>query len=140
MIGHIINRLRESVCNRRHAQRRKAQCDARLLFNVSVLDAKSSADATHLIPMEGHTRDISETGLSLIVNSLRIGDTYLTDEGCTLRIVLLDLPTGQIEIHATPVRYEQLDEPERGHLIGVQIKQMSDSDRTRLAQYLRTLP
>jgi hypothetical protein len=139
MIRSIINRWRESVANRRRAPRRKAKRDARLLFSLSLLDPESAAGAEHLIPLEGYTRDISETGLSLIVPTLRISDTYLTDVSCKLRIVLVDLPTGKIEIYAKPVRYEQLDEPEKGHLIGVEITQLSVGDRARLLQYLSTL-
>ena len=92
-----------------------------------------------MIPIEGYTRDISETSMTLVVPSLRIGDSHITDESCTLRIVLLDLPTGRIEINATPVRYEQLNEPETGHLMGVRITPISEIDRSRLVEYLRSL-
>ena len=92
-----------------------------------------------MIPVAGFTRDISETGLALIVPSLRTGDRYLVDEGCKLRVVLVDLPNGEVEIFATPVRYIELPEPDGGYLIGVQITEMTDSDRARLVQYLKTL-
>ena len=134
-IRSLITNVREFVADRRQFPRRKAQRQARLLFNVSLL----GADGTRLVPVEGHTRDISENGLALVVPTLRLGDNFLTDEGCTLRIVLLDIPSGQVEIHAMPVRYEQLDGPSGGHLIGVQIKHMSDSDRYRFLRYLSTL-
>ena len=47
----------------------------------------------------------------------------LCDGECQLRIVLSELPTGPVEIYATPVRYAQLKKfgPETGHLIGAQI-------------------
>lgn len=138
LLRQKITRLREVVADRRQSVRRQAQRQARLVFNVSVVSPETSESRTHSIPLEGFTRDISETGLALIVPSLRVGDRYLVDEGCTLRVVLLDLPTGQIEIYATPVRYEQLHEPEIGHLIGVQITSMGESDRDRLLQFLKT--
>ena len=140
MTRSIINRLRDFVGNRRDSQRRAAQRTARLVFSVSVLDAKTPSAATRVIPIEGYTRDISETGLALIVPSLIIGGNHLTDESCTLRIVLLDLPTGRIEIHAAPVRYEQLAGSETAYLIGARITHISESDRSRLVQYLRSLP
>lgn len=138
-LRHRITRLREIVADRRQAARFKAQRKARLLFNVSVVSDETGESRTQTIPLVGFTRDISETGLALVVPSLRIGDRYLVDEGCTLRVVLLDLPTGEAEVYATPVRYEELQEPEIGHLIGVQITGMDDEDRSRLLQYLKTL-
>ena len=92
-----------------------------------------------MIPLEGFTRDISESGLGLIVPSIRVGDRYLIDKDCKLRVVLLDLPTGEIEIYATPVRYQPLQESEEGHLIGVEIVSISEGDRGRLTDYLKTL-
>jgi hypothetical protein len=134
-----MTRLREVVADRRQAARLKSQRQARLLFNISIISTESGETRTQTIPVAGFTRDISETGLALIVPSLRTGDRYLVDEGCKLRVVLVDLPNGEVEIFATPVRYIQLPEPETGYLIGVQITEMNDDDRSRLLQYLKTL-
>lgn len=134
-----ITRLREIVADRRQAARLKAQRQARLLFNVSIVNAETGESRSQTIPVAGFTRDISETGLALIVPSLRAGDRYLVDEGCKLRVVLVDLPNGEVEIFATPVRYTELPRPETGYLIGVHITEMNDSDRARLLQYIKTL-
>jgi len=91
---------------------------------------------TRVMPVEGYTRDVSDGGLALVVPSLRVGEAFLTDSSCKLRIVLLDLPAGEIEIEAMPVRYEELADGD-GHLIGVKITRISDGDRSRLVQYLR---
>jgi hypothetical protein len=134
-VRHTLTRLRNFVADRRECPRRKAQRKARLLFNVSLVGKGGSS----LVPLEGHTRDISESGLALVVPSLRLSDNLLLDKDCTLRIVLLDVPSGQVEIHAEPVRYEQLEGPEGGYLIGVRITRMRDGDRCRFLQYLSTL-
>jgi hypothetical protein len=134
-----FTRLREFVADRRQKARYKSQRQARLLFNISVVNTESGESRIQTIPLVGFTRDISETGLALIVPSLRVGDRYLVDEGCTLRVVLLDLPAGEVEVYATPVRYEPLKEPEIGHLLGVQITEMSETDRERLLHYIKTL-
>ena len=136
-IRHRLTRLREIVADRRQTPRRKAQRQARLLFNVSVVSDATGESRIRTIPLIGFTRDISENGLGLVVPSLRVGDRYLVDEGCTLRVVLLDLPTGEVEIFATPKRYQELKEPETGHLIGVEITEMNESDRDRLLQFLK---
>jgi c-di-GMP-binding flagellar brake protein YcgR len=104
-----------------------------------VLSDETGENRTQTVPLVGFTRDISETGLALVVPSLRVGDRYLVDEGCTLRVVLVDLPTGEVEIFCTPRRYEELQGTETGHLIGVEITEMTETDRSRLIQYLKTL-
>ncbi len=93
------------------------------------------------MPHEGYTRDLSEDGLAIIVSSLSIGDRYLTDADCTLRVVILELSTGPVEIEAIPVRYEQFsgDGAETGHLIGLRITKMNDADRARYIAFLHTL-
>ena len=139
LISPVLNRLRQFVGDRRQSARRRALRRARLLFSVSIVSGATGVDKEQMIRLEGFTRDLSETGLALIVPSLRVGDRYLIDEDCTLHVVLLDLPTGQVEIYANPVRYERLAEPETGHLIGVQITQITDSDRARLVEFLQTL-
>ena len=133
----VPNRLRPYVGERRESIRHRAQWQARLLFSVPIGGAESSR--AHALSLKGFTHDLSESGLALVVPSLRSGDRYLVDEGRALRVVLLDPPTGDLDIFATPVRYKQLHEPEVGHLIGVRITSMSEGGRARLIQYLRTL-
>ena len=132
----MLKRLRHYIGDRRKAARYSAQRKARLVFSITALDDDAR---TRAMPVEGFTRDISETGLALVVPSIRVGNTYLTNAECKLRIVLLNLPTGEVEIEATPVRYEDLGEG-RGHLIGARITRISDDNRARLIQYLSTLP
>jgi hypothetical protein len=134
-IASLLGRVRAAAADRRRHPRRKAQRAARLMFNVSV----AGAGAERTVPIRGHTLDLSEEGLALVVDSLRVGDNLLTDPGCTLRIVLLDIPSGQVAVQATAVRYEQLDAPSGQHLIGVRITHMDDSDRYRFVSYLHTL-
>ena len=126
--------LRRFFGNCRQAPRHQA----RMLFSVSLLEVETTADsAQRHQPLEGYTRDISETGLGLIMPSSQISDRLLTDEGGMLRIILLNLPTGMVEIDATAVRSERLQEPEEGHLIGVHITRMNEPDRARLVGYLQ---
>jgi PilZ domain len=90
--------------------------------------------------VEGQTRDISSSGLALIVPVIRINDHYLAGEGRSL-LLRLELPLGPLEIQATPMRYERLDETgaEKGYLIGVSITAMSDDDRLRYDEYIVSL-
>jgi hypothetical protein len=105
------------------------------MFSVSVV----GSEGQRMVPVQGHTLDVSEKGLALVVDSLRVGENLLTDPGCTLRIVLLDIPSGQVAVHAMPVRYERLEGPIERHLIGVEITHMNESDRYRFVNYLNSL-
>ena len=136
LLRSIITRLRGVMGDRRRARRYQA----RLTASVSLLDVKLVAESViprRLPQVEGYTRDVSETGLALILPTIRIGEYYLTGEGRRL-LVTLDLPTGPLALHVIPARYEKLDEDktETGYLIGVRITEMSDADRARFNAYL----
>lgn len=142
LIRSIASRLREMVGNRRRAPRYAAHLEVGLALSVSVSNTKSRArDADQPLKLAGYTRDISSTGLALIVPAIRIGGQYITGENRTLDIII-KLPSGStIKITATPVRYSPLEADGRdtGYLIGAQIVHMSDEDRTRFEAYLQTL-
>ncbi|HVF55373.1 MAG TPA: PilZ domain-containing protein [Pyrinomonadaceae bacterium] len=129
----IANRLREVVGNRRYAPRYRV----RLAAAVSLLDARARA---HPASLEGHTHDISDAGVALILPAIRVGDRYLTGEGQMLR-VMLKLPEAAIQLHGVGVRYERLekDGENKGYLIGVHIEAMSDTDRAFFDEFLKTL-
>lgn len=126
---------------RRSAPRCEAHLEARLLFSLS-LQGTEGHDSATVLPslLEGYTRNLSETGLALVVPSLHFGGRYLNVVGSTLH-VMLELPTGTVRIRATPVRCERLGEKEgeTGYLVGVRITEMNDSEWVRLVQYVRRL-
>jgi hypothetical protein len=125
--------------------RSTAQLDARLLFQLSAHAANDTNNIAIHAPrrtlrLVGRTRNISETGLAFIVPTLRIGDDFARVIGSPLLITLY-LPSGHVQIRATPVRYEQLStsSSERGYLIGVRINEMADNEWVRMVEYVRTL-
>jgi len=111
----------------------------RLVFKVSIHHSTGQANGRRPVPaLEGYTRDISATGLALIVPAIRIGEHYLTGEDRRLRVAL-DLPSGPIELIVAPARYEPLnDENEQGFLIGVRITEISSQDRERYMSSLKS--
>jgi c-di-GMP-binding flagellar brake protein YcgR len=133
----IANHLRDWVGNRRRAPRYKTH----VLCSISLLGVKAStANASRKSSLEGHTCDISATGVGLIVPAIRINERYLYAEGTTL-VVGLHLPDAKIEVHAVAARYERLDEDakEKGYLVGAVFTEMSDAARGILNAYLKTL-
>ena len=132
LMRSIVARLHKFIGDRRRAPRHRL----RVPFNLSLAGLKPNINGAQRSPViEGYTRDVSATGLALILPAIRIGEHYLMGEGRTLRITL-EFPTGPLQLDAVPVRYERLDEneTEKGYLVGVQITEMTDPDRARFNQ------
>jgi hypothetical protein len=135
--------LREYVTERRSMRRRSARYAARIPFDVSVVDPKRGvvAGGKPAASLAGRTRDLGEGDLNLVVPSIRIGGDYITLKENKLSITL-ELPSGAVNVIATPARFEQLDGENagEGYIVGVRIEEMSDDDRERYLAHLRTLP
>ena len=131
----LVARLHRYIGDRRRSPRHRM----RLPFTLSLPDVTPNLNgARRRSPvLEGYTRDVSATGLALILPAIRIGEHYLIGEGRNLHL-MLEFPAGPIQMDVTPVRYERLDEEmEKGYLVGVHIAEMSDDDRARLNQGMR---
>ncbi len=133
----IASQLRRFFGNRRRARRASAQ----LTFTVGLDSTRASSNGSRKLPsLDGHTLDISSTGMALVVPAIRIGEHYLTGDDRRLR-VKLELPDGPVEMWMVPVRYESLeeDEIESGYVIGERITQMSEVHRARFEEYIAQL-
>jgi hypothetical protein len=128
----IVSHLRRFIGNRRHCKRVRA----RLSFTLSLSDPRVSGNGSRRLPaLNGHTLDVSSTGLALIVPAIRIGEHYLAGSDHRL-YVKLELPSGPIEMKVVTVRYESLED-ESGYLIGARIVEMSDADRKSFEKYVQ---
>jgi PilZ domain len=134
LLRSIAARLRAYVGNRRNAPRFRV----RLPCAVRLEGRRPVASPRAAVTVEAFTRDLSQTGLALVVPSVRVGERYLTESPLRLR---LEHPTGPLEIVVAPVRYEQLEpeDEDEGFLIGVRITSISDADRARYDEYLDQL-
>ena len=133
----FVSRLRQYMGDRRHSQRR----NVRLQFRLSLASpARNLNGSRRISSVEGHTMDIAETGLALIVPAITLGEHHLVGENRSLQ-VKLELPEGPVEMQVAPVRYERLDEhkTETGFLVAVRIMSMADEDRASFLEYLATL-
>ena len=127
----IVSRLRRFVGNRRHSRRVRAQ----LSFTLSLSDPRLSTNGHRRLPsLNGHTLDVSATGLALIVPAIRIGEHYLAGDERKVHI-RLELPSGPVEMRVETVRYESLEDGS-GYLIGARILEMSASDRASFDKYV----
>jgi hypothetical protein len=108
---------------------------------LSLADLRVNSNGARRLPkLDGHTLDISHTGLALIVPAIRIGEHYLAGADRKLH-VKLDLPSGPVEMKVATVRYESLEDSreETGYLIGARILEMSDTDRATFEKYVATV-
>jgi len=123
--------------DRRQSPRLSAKLQARLDFSVLLREADvTESGVQHLRACAGHTVNISEHGLALVLHAQNIDEQYLLGGEASMAIEL-DLPNGlAIEIQATPVRYEKLAE---GYLIGARISEMRERDRELYEGYLEEI-
>lgn len=133
----FVSRLRRFFRNRRRARRARVE----LKFTLQVGDPRTSSNGARRLPsLDGHTLDISTTGLALAVPAIRIGQYYLAGTDRRLN-VKLDLPRGPVEMQLLPVRYESLIENDlkNGYVIGARIVEMDKKDRAEFDEYVAGL-
>jgi hypothetical protein len=136
----LIRSLETGLRNFVRSLRQSPRYSPRLPFKLSMLDQESGGSVRQALKLSGYTRNISETGMALLVPAVRSGDYHLAARNRKLLIVL-ELPNGTIRLQAAPIRYEPLsrNNADRGYLIGVRIISMTDDDRLRFLKYLHRL-
>ncbi len=133
----VVSRLRRFVGDRRRSPRQAV----RLPFMISISGGAKNLNGTkRSSSIGGHTLDLSDSGLALIVPSIRLGEHHLVGENRSFS-VRLELPRGPVEMQVAPVRYEALDQDasESGFLIGVRIISIADKDRAKFGDYVSEL-
>lgn len=134
----LVSQLRRFVGDRRRARRKSA----RLPFVLSLAGLPGKLNGSRPGPVvKGHTLDVSENGVALVVPAILLGEHHLIGENRKLN-VRLELPAGIVEMKVAPIRYESLDEhkTETGYLIGAKIVEMNESDRIVFIDYVSALP
>ncbi len=133
----LVSHLRRYIANRRRTKRARARLD----FTLSFDDPHTSSNGWRRLPsLNGHTLDLSTSGVGLVVPAIRIGEHYLVSGERRLHLKL-NLPSGAVELNVVPVRYESLEEDpdESGYLIGARISDVNELDRSKFNEYVREL-
>jgi hypothetical protein len=141
-IRSVTTRLRRYFSDRRKGLRRGSRYEARLPLIITPLgSAKYAGKRLPNAPsLVGHTRDLSETSLTLLLPAVRVGNVYLTDgENCLE--VRLELPGAPVSILTNCVRFEQLPRKDAGcrYLLAVRIVELQDDARAQYISYLKTV-
>lgn len=143
-VRSLIGLLRGYVSDRRHANLLRVALPVSVSLQATRAKVTKAADgAARSAPhIEGVTRDISLSGLALVLPAVRIENRYLTDSEAQLKIVLTLEAGGAVEMRAQTVRYESLGDGEsvgQGYLLCVRITEMSDDARSRYAAAIERL-
>ncbi len=136
MLRKFFSKLNRSVSKQVVAQRRDHAVPIRLTFEPDRTTGKLRMPSDLCIV--GETKDMSQTGIAFVVNSVRVREYYLVGEGRTLNAEL-DLPNGKVKVQIVGQRYEQIGEhiSVSQYLIGAKIVHMTDEDREAYKYFLR---
>jgi hypothetical protein len=113
------------------------QLEVKIRFKPAASFTKTG-DAERLA-LVGRTRDISETGMALLVSARNI-DRYLTRKENGFAVELR-LPGGALALQASPVYFKKSSSGNVAtYLIGCRFITAPDPDLNRLITFLRSLP
>lgn len=133
MLKYWLNRLRIVTGNRRIKPRFKPRSGLPIIASIALV--KTDTDT-----IEGHLRDLSESGLSFFILGNLAPHRDLLIKGAKCRLVLA-LPTGTIYLFGELVWCQFLNAhmPERGGVLAIQITEINQDAREPYLDYLRSL-
>ncbi len=133
LVRSVVSRFSRFIVDRRGEPR----VSVRLPFSISIQGTNGNGNGGRERLLEGHTRDVSASGLGLIVHTVRIDSYYIFVDGQPRKLVL-QLPIGPVTMLVLPVRSERLGDSGAGYIIGAQITAIGEKDRQRYSEYLLT--
>jgi c-di-GMP-binding flagellar brake protein YcgR len=129
--------MKQSETTRRVFRRRAAQLEVKIRFKPAASFTKTGD--TERLALMGRTRDISETGMALLVSARNI-DRYLTQKENGFDVEL-GLPDGLVVLQASPVYFKKAAASGVAtYLIGCRFTDVPEMQLHRLSTFLRSLP
>ena len=113
--------MSEQGDDRRHEPRVAASHEVRVEVGNAILDRELGTGSLGPLTLYGHTRDLSPSGLGIVIPAADIGPRH-SGEALPAR-VKVGLPGGGLEVEAEAVHWAPLDDMGlgRGVLIGVRV-------------------
>jgi len=138
MIRKLIVKFNRLIAERRAAPRYNFQFPVKIWIELCRKPGKSEAPPENLV-VYGETKDLSRSGIGFLLPSIRIRESYLVGENCTLNVEI-QLPDGKIQMQVVGHRYEQIGEhlSVSRYLIGASISFMTLENREIYEQFLRS--
>ena len=107
--------------DRRREARVTASHEVRVQVGTAILDRELGTGSLGPLTLYGHTRDLSPSGLGIVIPAADIGPRH-SGENLPARVRVV-LPRGGLEVEAEAIHWAPLDEMGlgRGVLIGVRV-------------------
>ena len=132
----VVSRVRVYFKDRRKSPRLRV----RLIFSVAInREGNGNGSSNRARALQGHTRDLSESGVALLVPQVHLDGHHLAAEGRELMVELQIGSGDPISMVVMPRRYERLEEAELGcaYLIGAHIVKIDEADQARYLSFVR---
>jgi hypothetical protein len=136
MLRELASKFSVSWIERRASVRKKFQVPVKVCF-------APEKNPHNITPCEesflsGETVDLSESGIAIIVSSIRIKEKYLVGQERILHVEM-DLAGKKIQMRVLGKRYERvgIHASTEKYLVGAAITEMSADDRTKYEYFLR---
>jgi hypothetical protein len=135
LVRSVVSKFSRFIVDRRGEPR----ASVRLPFSISIQGTNGNGNGNgnggRERLLDGYTRDVSASGLGLIVHTVRIDSYYIFVDGRPRKLVLR-LPNGPVTMSVLPVRSERLGDSGAGYIIGAKIAVIGEEDRQRYLEYL----
>ena len=137
MIRKLVSTLNSKILRRLSPSRRELHVPVTITLGPDKNTGKLSLKKEDYC-IAGETVDLSEGGMSFIVDSIRLKDQYLVGEDRVLN-AQLDLPNGKISLKVIGLRYEQVGQHASiaKYLIGAKITDIGEIEAKIYKEYLR---
>jgi len=136
MIRDAVLRVTKTIAEFRADSRKKYRVPVKIWFepDARYLNFHSPNLGIYLL---GRTRDMSHSGLSFFVPSIRIKENYLVGQDRTLNMEL-DLAGRKVRMKVVGRRYEAIDGEvtDDKFVVGAEIIEMHDDDRKTYEHFL----
>ena len=137
MIRKWTNRFRRSVSKRAVSKRKDLRVPVKISIEPDVNTGSLQMPLKNIF-VRGETRDLSETGIGFVVDSIRLQENYLVGEGRVLNAEV-SLPNGIVKMQLMGQRYKQISQhvSTSQYLIGAKILKMSAGDSETYRECLK---
>lgn len=123
-----------SVKERCIAPRHKVNLRASVLITAIAWDITGERAEERYLALQGQLLDVSRSGLALIISSADYRELEALGKEAVLQL-MLPLPAQAVELEASPVRFERLNQGERV-LLGAHITKMRGRDRILFMEFI----
>lgn len=137
MFRKLISRFNTSLSESMVSSRRRHTAPVKIWFEPEI-NSERARELARASCVLGETFDISRSGISFIVPSIRVKEKYLVGHERILHVEM-ELPTGKIEMRVMGKRYEKVGmhiSSER-FLVGAHILSLAGVDKENYESFLR---